>query len=153
MNKADVIDRVAEAAGVAKQQAEGVLEAFFDTVKSAVRGGDRVGWPNFGAFSGSDRKARTGRNPRTGEAVDIPASKAIKFTPGSALKGYLNPAPAGKKGAGKAAAGKKAAAKSSDAQKSTAAKKGAAKSAAAKTGASKTAGSKTAAKKSTAKKR
>jgi len=148
VNKADVIDRVAEAAGVAKQQAEGVLEAFFDTVKSAVRGGDRVGWPNFGAFSGSDRKARTGRNPRTGEPVDIAASKAIKFTPGSALKEYLNPKPApGKKAAAKAAAGKKAA-KSSDAQKSTSAKKGAAKTAAA----SKSAGSK-AAKKATAKKR
>jgi DNA-binding protein HU-beta len=111
VNKADVIDRVAEAAGVAKQQAEGVLDAFFDTVKSAVRGGDRVGWPNFGAFSGSDRKARTGRNPRTGEAVKIPASKAIKFTPGSSLKEFLNTkAASGKKAPAKAAAPSKKAA-------------------------------------------
>jgi DNA-binding protein HU-beta len=110
VNKADVIDRVAETARVAKQQAEGVLDAFFDTVKSAVGRGDRVAWPNFGAFSSADRKARTGRNPRTGEAVQIPASKAIKFTPGSALKEYLNPKPpAGKQAAAKA--GKKAAGK------------------------------------------
>ncbi|MCA1691780.1 MAG: HU family DNA-binding protein, partial [Actinobacteria bacterium] len=104
MNKADVIDRVAEAAGVTKQQAEGVLDKFFDTVKTTVRGGDRVGWPNFGSFSTTQRKARTGRNPRTGEAVKIPASKAMKFTPGSALKEYLN----SKGASGKAAATKSA---------------------------------------------
>lgn len=90
MNKADIVDRVSSSAGVGKQQAEGVLDAFFDTVKSAVRGGDKVAWPNFGSFSSSDRKERTGRNPRTGEAVQIPAAKAIKFTPGSSLKEFLN---------------------------------------------------------------
>jgi DNA-binding protein HU-beta len=90
VNKADMIDRVASSAGVGKQQAEGVLDAFFDTVKSAVRGGEKVAWPHFGSFSSSDRKERTGRNPRTGEAVKIPASRAIKFTPGTSLKGFLN---------------------------------------------------------------
>jgi DNA-binding protein HU-beta len=85
-----MIDRVSSSAGVAKQEVEGVLDAFFDTVKSAVRGGDRVAWPNFGSFSSSDRKERTGRNPRTGEAVQIPAAKAIKFTAGSSLKDFLN---------------------------------------------------------------
>ncbi len=128
MNKADVIDRVAGTAGVAKQHVEGVLEAFFDTVKSAVRGGDRVGWPNFGAFSSSERKARTGRNPRTGEPVEIPASKAIKFSPGSALKGYLNPSPkaasngAGGGGGASGASGAKAAAKKEPAKKAPAKK-------------------------------
>lgn len=127
MNKADVIDRVAEAAGVAKQQAEGVLDAFFDTVKSAVRGGDKVGWPNFGAFSGSDRKARTGRNPRTGEAVKIPASKAIKFSPGSSLKEYLNAKPTAKKAAkGAAGSSKQAASKASKASTASKASKKAA---------------------------
>ena len=153
MNKADVIDHVADAAGVAKQQAEGVLDAFFDTVKSAVGSGDRVAWPNFGAFSSTDRKARTGRNPRTGEAVQIPASKAIKFTPGSALKGYLNPKPpAGKKASGKKAAAGKAASKLSEPakrggtpKKAAAPKKAAPKAATAKKVAS--------AKKATAKKR
>ena len=110
VNKADVIERVAKAAGVGKQQAEGVLDAFFDTVKSAVRSGDRVAWPNFGSFSRTDRKARTGRNPRTGEAVKIAASKAMKFTPGSSLKEFLNTKTAAKKAASakKAAPAKKA---------------------------------------------
>ncbi|MGH9280021.1 MAG: HU family DNA-binding protein [Acidimicrobiales bacterium] len=133
VNKADVIDRVAEAAGVAKQQAEGVLDAFFDTVKSAVKSGDKVGWPNFGAFSGSDRKARTGRNPRTGEAVKIPASKAIKFSPGSSLKEYLNAKPPAKKAAKAAGAStKKAAATKAAPAKKAPAKKAPAKKAAAK---------------------
>jgi DNA-binding protein HU-beta len=123
VNKADVVDRVAGAAGVAKQQVEGVLDAFFDTVRSAVRSGERVGWPNFGAFSSSERKARTGRNPRTGDSVKIPAQKAIKFTPGSALKEYLNTKTAGKKAAGTKAAKKAPAAKA--AKKSAPAKKAA----------------------------
>lgn len=130
MNKADVIDRVAEAAGVPKQQAEGVLEAFFDTVRSAVRSGDKVGWPNFGNFSGSDRKARTGRNPRTGEAVKIPASKAMKFSPGSSLKEYLNTKPAAKKAAKSAGSSKKAAATKAAPAAKTTAKKASAKKAA-----------------------
>jgi DNA-binding protein HU-beta len=126
VNKADVIDRVAGASGVAKQQAEGVLDAFFDTVKSAVRGGDRVGWPSFGSFSATQRKARTGRNPRTGEAVKISASTAMKFTPGSALKDFLNPKPPAKKTAaakgGGAAAPKKPTATKASAAKASASK-------------------------------
>ncbi|HWC11357.1 MAG TPA: HU family DNA-binding protein [Acidimicrobiales bacterium] len=90
MNKSDVIDRVAGVAGVGRQQAENVLDAFFDTVRSATKGGDRVAWPGFGSFTTTQRKARTGRNPRTGEAVKIPATKAVKFSPSSALKDYLN---------------------------------------------------------------
>jgi DNA-binding protein HU-beta len=128
VNKADVIDQVAEASGVPKQQAEGVLDAFFDTVKSAVRGGDKVGWPSFGSFSATQRKARTGRNPRTGEAVKIAASTAMKFTPGSALKDFLNTKPAAKKTAaaksGGGAAAKKAGATKASAAKSAAAASG-----------------------------
>lgn len=90
MNKSDVIERVAGAASVDKQQAERVIDAFFETVKEAVAGGDKVGWPSFGSFSVTQRQARSGRNPRTGEAVAIPASKAVKFSSGSALKQYLN---------------------------------------------------------------
>ena len=139
MNKSDVIDRVADAAGVARQQAESVLDAFFDTVRSATKGGDRVAWPGFGSFTTTQRKARTGRNPRTGEAVKIPATKAVKFSPSSALKDYLNTgsgraaggakkAGAAKKATGKKAAGKKAAGKKAAATKA-AKKTGAAKSA------------------------
>lgn len=105
MNKSDVVGRVAEAAGVAKQQAEGVIEAFFDTVKTAVKGGDRVSWPSFGSFSASQRQARTGRNPSTGATIKIPASRGVKFSAGSSLKEFMNSksGAAGKKGATKKA--------------------------------------------------
>src|SRR5687768_13402794 len=99
MNKSDLIDRVAGEAGVEKRQAEGVLDAFFNVVTSSVKGGDKVAWPGFGSFSASKRAARTGRNPRTGAAVKIPASTAMKFTASSTLKSAMN---------AKAAGGKKA---------------------------------------------
>jgi DNA-binding protein HU-beta len=107
VNKSDVISDVAGAAGVSRQDVEKVVDAFFDTVRVAVGNGDRVAWPSFGSFSGTDRQARTGRNPRTGEAVAIPASRAVKFSASTALKSALNPAPAKKSGK-KAAASKKA---------------------------------------------
>ena len=130
MNKSEVIQDVAGTAGVDKRDAEKVIEAFLDTVRTAVGTGDRVAWPSFGAFSATDRKARTGRNPRTGEPVPIAASRAIKFSASTALKAALNPAPAkgakkGTKAAGKksASAAKSAPAKSSPAKKSAPAKK------------------------------
>jgi DNA-binding protein HU-beta len=121
VNKSDVIDHVAGAAGVAKQQAESVLDAFFDTVRRAVANGDRVAWPSFGAFSSTDRQARTGRNPRTGEAVAIPASRAVKFSASSALKSSLNPPAKKGGGAKKAAASKPSSTKKSAAPARTAA--------------------------------
>jgi DNA-binding protein HU-beta len=108
VNKADVVDRVAGEAGVPRQQAESVLNAFFHTVRSAARSGDRVGWPGFGSFSTTQRRARTGRNPRTGEAVRIPATRAVKFSASSTLKEFLNAGGAKKAGATKKAAAKKA---------------------------------------------
>ena len=101
MNKSDVIQGVAGDTGVSKSDVEKVIDAFFDTVRSAASKGDRVAWPSFGSFSVSQRQARTGRNPRTGEPVPIAASKALKFSASSALKTALNPAPAkaAKKGA------------------------------------------------------
>ena len=120
MNKSDLVDRVAGSAGVGRQQAETVLNAFFDTVKSAVKGGDRVSWPSFGAFSVTQRKARTGRNPRTGEAVKIKASKAVKFSPSSALKEHMN---SGRAAAKKASPANKAAAKKGASARKAPAKK------------------------------
>ena len=113
MNKADLIDRVAGAVGMEKNKAERVLDAFFDTVTTSVKRGDKVAWPGFGSFSMSRRAARTGRNPRTGAPVAIKASKAMKFTASSTLKTELN-----SKGAAKKAA-KKSAVKKSTAKKST----------------------------------
>ena len=124
MNKSDVIDRVAGAAGVARQQAESVLDAFFDTVRSATKGGDRVAWPGFGSFTTTQRKARTGRNPRTGESVRIPATKAVKFSPSSALKDYLNTGSGSKRAAGgaKKAGAARAGGKTAGARKAAPAK-------------------------------
>lgn len=134
MNKSDVIDRVAGAAGVARQQAESVLDAFFDTVRSATKGGDRVAWPGFGSFTTTQRKARTGRNPRTGESVKIPATKAVKFSASSALKDYLNTGSASKRAAGgaKKAGAAKAGGKKAGANKAAAATKAPKKAGAAK---------------------
>jgi DNA-binding protein HU-beta len=113
VNKSDVIQDVAGVSGVSKSDVERVIDAFFDTVRTAASNGDRVAWPSFGSFSVSQRQARTGRNPRTGEPVPIAASKALKFSASSALKTALNPAPAkaAKKGATAGPAKKGAAAK------------------------------------------
>lgn len=136
MNKSEVIQEVARAAEVGRQEAEKVMEAFFDKVRSAVGKGDRVAWPGFGSFSASDRQARTGRNPRTGEPVSIAASRVMRFSSSTALKSALNPAPA--KGAKKGAK-KSASKKSASTAKSAPAKKSAAKSAPAKAPAKKSA--------------
>lgn len=131
MNKSELIQDVAGAAGVGKQDVEKVIDAFFDTVRGAVGNGERVGWPSFGAFSSTDRKARTGRNPRTGEPVPIAASRAVKFSASTALKSALNPAPAkgAKKGAKTAAAKKSAPAKKSTSTSPAAKKSASAKAA------------------------
>ena len=109
MNKSELVDRVANASSVAKRDVESVLDALFDTVKTAVKAGDQVAWPGFGSFKGSQRSARTGRNPQTGAPVKIPASKGVKFTASSALKDLLNPKGATKKASVKKAPAKKAA--------------------------------------------
>lgn len=113
MNKAELIDRVARSAGVDKRGAESVLEAFFDTVTAEVKRGDKVAWPGFGSFSVSQRAARTGRNPRTGEPVSIKASKAMKFTASSTLKSELNVKGTAKKAAKKSTSKKATAKKTS----------------------------------------
>ena len=117
MNKSEVVQDVSGVAGVSKSDVEKVIDAFFDTVRSAVSKGDRVAWPSFGSFSATQRQARTGRNPRTGEPVPIAASTAVKFSSSSALKSALNPpkAKAAKKGAKSAPAKKTTAAKSAKA--------------------------------------
>jgi DNA-binding protein HU-beta len=148
VNKSDVIQDVAGVSGVSKSDVEKVIDAFFDTVRTAASGGDRVAWPSFGSFSVTQRQARTGRNPRTGEPVPIAASKALKFSASSSLKTALNPPPAkaAKKGATAApakkgaAAPKKAAAapkKAAAAAKAAPAKKAATKAPAAKAPAAK----------------
>jgi DNA-binding protein HU-beta len=86
LTKADVVASVAQSAGVSKADAERVIDAFFDETTRAVKGGDEVSWPKFGKFSKSERAARMGRNPQTGEAVQVPASTSMKFSAAAALK-------------------------------------------------------------------
>ncbi len=91
MTKAELIDAVADQSNVTKADAERVIGAFFDIVTKSAEKGDKVAWPGFGSFSTSQSKARTGRNPQTGDAVQIAASTRMKFTASSTLKAALNP--------------------------------------------------------------
>jgi DNA-binding protein HU-beta len=91
MTKGELIDAVANRAGVSKVDADKTIQAFFELVVSSTKKGDKVSWPGFGAFSTSQRKARIGRNPQTGAPVQVPASIAMKFSSSSTLKAELNP--------------------------------------------------------------
>jgi len=90
MTKADLIDSLSNAMDLPKGQAERLVNAVFDDVVSALRRGEKVNISGFGSFMVSDRKARIGRNPKTGDPIDIPASKSAKFKAGKALKDMLN---------------------------------------------------------------
>jgi DNA-binding protein HU-beta len=82
MNKAELIDQMAQEAGITKTQASGALDAFTDAVIATLKKGDRVTLVGFGTFSVSERAARNGRNPQTGEVIKIKASKVPKFKAG-----------------------------------------------------------------------
>ena len=90
MNKAELIDTVAAEAGLSKSDAASAVDAVFSTITKSLAGGNAVTLVGFGTFGVTDRAARPGRNPRTGEAITIPASKNPKFKAGKALKDALN---------------------------------------------------------------
>ncbi len=90
MNKAELIDQVAVAAELNKASATRAVEAVLDGIAAALKAGDTVTLSGFGTFSVSMRAARTGRNPRTGESLTIPASKNPKFKAGKGLKDTVN---------------------------------------------------------------
>jgi DNA-binding protein HU-beta len=90
VNKAELIDTVAAEAGLSKSDAANAVDAVFTTITKSLAGGNAVTLVGFGTFAVTDRAARTGRNPRTGEAITIPASKNPKFKAGKALKDALN---------------------------------------------------------------
>ena len=90
MTKTELLAAVAGQADVDQATAERVIGALFDTVTSVAKSEDKVAWPGFGAFSGSTKPARQGRNPSTGETIQIAASKVCKFSPASGLKSALN---------------------------------------------------------------
>ena len=86
MNKSELVDAIATEAGLSKSDAEKALNATIETVKGAVAKGDKVTLPGFGSWSKTQRAARQGRNPRTGEVVQIPASNGVKFSAGAQFK-------------------------------------------------------------------
>lgn len=90
MNKSDLVDAIADSAGLSKADAARALDAVVDTVTDALKAGDSVSLVGFGTFSVRDRAARTGRNPRTGETIQIAASKNPAFKAGKALKDAVN---------------------------------------------------------------
>lgn len=90
MNKTELVAAVAEQAGLSKKDAEAALKAFTDVVAEELKKGEKVQMVGFGTFEVSERAARDGRNPRTGETMPIAASKAPKFKAGKALKDMVN---------------------------------------------------------------
>ena len=90
MNKNELIAAVADKTSLAKGDATAAVEAVFEVITSALKEGDEVRVVGFGTFVVTQRKAGKGRNPQTGEEIDIPASKAPKFRAGKGLKDAIN---------------------------------------------------------------
>ncbi|NCU16375.1 HU family DNA-binding protein [Pallidibacillus pasinlerensis] len=86
MNKTELIEAVANATELTKKDASKAVDAVFDTILNALANGEKVQLIGFGNFEVRDRAARKGRNPQTGEEIEIPASKVPAFKPGKALK-------------------------------------------------------------------
>ena len=128
MNKSELVEAVASKADVDKRSAERVLGAYFDTVQSAAKGGDRVSWPGFGSFRSVSRAARMGRtSPTDATPKRIAASTGIKFTPSTSLKEFMNAKGRTKAAAPKKSAPKKAAPRKAASTKATKATKKATK--------------------------
>ena len=90
MNKTELIAAMAEKSELSKKDAEAALNAFVSSVEDALKSGDKVQLVGFGTFEVKARAARTGKNPRTGESVEIAASNTPAFKAGKALKDALN---------------------------------------------------------------
>src|SRR5260370_42365566 len=90
MTKADLIEGLSNKLGMGKVEAERAVNIVLDDIVNALHQGERVNISGFGTFSVSTRQARTGRNPKTGESIEIAASRSAKFKPGKQLKDSLN---------------------------------------------------------------
>ena len=90
MTKKEIVAKAATTAGISKAKAETAINAAFDEITKALKRGKKVTFVGFGTFSTSKRKARTGRNPRTGQEIRIAASVVPKFKAGKALKDAVN---------------------------------------------------------------
>ena len=90
MNKSELADAVADAAGLSKADGARALDAVIDSITNTLKSGDTVSLVGFGTFQVKQRNARTGRNPRTGETIQIAASKVPSFKAGKGLKDAVN---------------------------------------------------------------
>jgi DNA-binding protein HU-beta len=89
MNKGELIEAVANDANITKAQAQAAMDAFVSNVQKALKSGDKVTLVGFGTFSASTRAARMGRNPQTGQPIQIPKRRVAKFSAGKALKAAI----------------------------------------------------------------
>jgi len=90
MNKGDLINSVADAAGITKAQAGNAIDAVFNGIEKALKGGDKASFVGFGTFSTSHKPAREGRNPSTGKTIKIAAKTSVKFKAGKSLTDSVN---------------------------------------------------------------
>ena len=90
MNKSELIDAMADSAGISKADAKRALEGFVSATTTALKKGDKLSLVGFGSFSVSKRAARTGRNPQTGKEIKIAAKNVVKFKAGADLSGSVN---------------------------------------------------------------
>ncbi|MBV6652623.1 MAG: HU family DNA-binding protein [Phaeodactylibacter sp.] len=90
MNKGDLINKIADSANLSKAQATDALNAVLDGITDSLKGGDKVTLIGFGTFSVSHREARSGRNPQTGETIQIAAKNVVKFKPGKEISDAVN---------------------------------------------------------------
>jgi integration host factor subunit beta len=92
MTKAELVDEVARVVQLTKKQAETIVNIIFDSIVESLRTGQKIELRGFGSFRLRSRKSRTGRNPKTGEKVDVPSKKIPYFKPGKELKELINKA-------------------------------------------------------------
>jgi DNA-binding protein HU-beta len=90
LNKTELVEQIADKAEVSKKDAKAMVDAFTDVVGEVLNSGDTIQLPGFGSFKVSDRAARQGRNPKTGETIQIAASRLPSFKAGKALKEKVN---------------------------------------------------------------
>ena len=90
MNKSEIIDKIAQQTELSKKDVEKTISCFFETVKDVLKGKQSVRLVGFGTFSSNKRRARTGRNPQTGQEIQIPSCYYPRFKPGKEFKDYLN---------------------------------------------------------------
>lgn len=90
MNKNELLEKVSQASGLTKKESEAAINAFIETLTDVLKAGDKISLKGFGTFEVRTREARTGRNPRTGETMEIAASKVPAFKASSTLKNIIN---------------------------------------------------------------